>query len=937
MVRGPDARPAAGVEVRCRPERFPELPGDGATHEATGRTDADGRVRLPWPVGVSRVRVSAPGVGYGLTGVVEVTGGGPVRAPLPPLVPFAVLEGAVPADVVGPAPTVTASGGQPHEQVPATVEGGRFRAVVPAGRWEVTAAGNGRKAVLPAPVRAAPGQAVGGLVLRPPPPRPAGDSISPFAEPPGRGQTVVWATGTARDPAGRPVPGATVWGYATYQGGIRMGEIVRSTTTDRDGRYELKGDGGLSFFSVTLVAHRPGRPPAWAWLQTPDDALPAGFVGPPAPPRPPTVDLVLPDAGGRLEVTVERDGKPAAGVAVANEGVWLKDQWALGGDTPERQAVKAVVHPVVRTDESGRAAFDALLPGRYRVVAAVTEEKYVRQAFDWPDSLQHTPYGEAEGVPVAVGQTTARRLVVRPPLAALAIEAARPDSTRVNHRESPITYGRTDGTGGWALRTSVGLHSGSGLQPTAVGLWRVGFQYRDTPVPGWPLSGPPYHTADGVVAVSRLLPYTVDQPGWTREPAVQPAGALPPPRFTARTVEPGSLVVELRDVADRPARGFVMVESPGTVYGRGATDETGTVRFTGLMPYPVVVSGQLVGQPPADLGEYDGPLPDDAALTGRTTVTAVRLTPAPNAEARVVLRERPVGYVRATLRPPAGANTRDFAVYLAEPYPAGAGVHYRPSTGECVAGPFPAGEAQLQVFRHGAGGSETRTVAVTAGAVTRVDLRPDPATPLARDGGGLIGVGGVSHRATGADGLAGTVLLPDGKTPALGARLWYFEPGRPQPMLGGLTDALGRVRGKGLWYASGWPASGAGGGPLAVALLPGSHGAAVVPARPDRPFTAVLPASVAIRGRVTVGGAAPPPLGTVRVLAAYQGKGQPGGLADVRATAEPDGTFELAGLTADGIWSRRRWTTSGWRPAAVEVPGGGRPRSPCRCRLWADG
>lgn len=790
----------------------------------------------------------------------------------------------------------------------------------------MTAAGAGRTAVLPAPIRAAPGQTVDGLVLRPPPPPAGGVPGLPFAQPPGRGQTVTWAAGTVRDPAGRPVAGATVWGYATYHGGIRMYEAVRSTTTDAAGQYDLTGDGGLNLFSAALVAHRPGRPPAWAWVQPPPADPPAGFVGPPALPRPPTVDLVLPAAGGRLEVTIERDGMPAAGVpvTVANEGVWLKDQWAAGGDTPERQAVRAVVHPVARTDAAGRAVFDALLPGRYRVVAGATEEQYLRHVFDSSVSLRDVPRGEAEGVPVAVGRTTARRLVVRPPLPALAIDAVRPDGSRLNTEQTPINRGRPDGAGGWSSSVTAGLRGGSGLECDAVGLWRVGFRYRDTPIRTVPLSGPPYYEAEGLVAVSRLLPGTVDQPHWTREPVAQPAGALPPPRFTARKVEPGSLVVELRDAAGRPARGFVTVDGPGMIYGRGATDAAGTVWFAGLMSYPVVVSGQLVGKPPADLGEYDGPLPDDAALTGRTAVLAEWLTPAPDTETRIVLRERPVGYVRATLRPPASAGTRDYAVYPAEPSPPAVGVHYRPGTGECVAGPFPAGEARLRVVRIGSGGgSETRTVAVTAGAVTRADLRPDPAPPQTRDGGGLFGVGGMFYLAAGVDGLTGVVFLPDGETPAVAARVWLFEPGRPQPAVGGLTDAHGRFRGKGLWHAPGWPDPDAARGPVGVALMPGSYGAVVVPVRPGRPIRAVLPGPAGVHGRVTVGGVVPPSAGTVRVLAAYQGRDRPGGLADVRTTAEPDGTFELTGLTS-GRYLVQAAVDDLWLSpaAAVEVPGG---------------
>jgi hypothetical protein len=332
-----------------------------------------------------------------------------------------------------------------------------------------------------------------------------------------------------------------------------------------------------------------------------------------------------------------------------------------------------------------------------------------------------------------------------------------------------------------------------------------------------------------------------------------------------------------------------------------------------VLTWKYEVRASLAGRPPVDIGEHEAPVPDERRLTGATAVLAEPVASEPNTERRVVLREQPVGYVVGTLRPPAGLAAADFNIYLAGADSRhGARVHYRPSTGEFVAGPFAAGEVRLRVWRWdksgGSVGGEVgiRDVRVEAGKVVRVELTPaaEPPRPLAGRGGMVIGTGGMSVQATGAAGLAGRVLLPGGREPALGAVVTYFEPGRWQPVLGGLTDARGQIRGKGLWYfnnsGSGEPPDDPP-GPVVVALLPGSHGAALVPPpEPGKPLEVVLPPALAVRGRVTVGGATPSKLaGSIRILAAYEGTGQGrlGGVLSVQTTAQEDGSFELAGLT----------------------------------------
>jgi hypothetical protein len=862
---------------------------------------------------------------------VEVRTDRAIRPPLPILVPYGVIEGTVPAEQVGPKTVVEVSEYGRSIVIPPVSVGdeGTFRIEVPNGRWYLRAVEAKRRvAELPGGVAVAPGQTVKGVVLRRPPDEKKNSGGSFSNSRPGQGQVVTWAAGTVRDEADRPVANATVWAFAVYHGGIRMYENVKQTTTDAAGRYEIKGDGGLVMFSASLVAHVPGKPPAWAWIQEPFERVsaPIGTL-PPAP----TVDLVIPARSGRLDVTVVWAGRPVAGAVVGLqlEGVNLKDTWAAGGNTPERTAVEAVVRPIGKTDAAGMARFDALLPGRYRVIAATGDENRVRNMREYVPDYSPEPYGIATGVPIAVDRTTLFRLGIYPQSGATQVRVFQPDGRPLTGGQS-FNYWRVGETSGRSTMQTLEADGGCRLHFDGPGLWRADFKYRDRPTKSYPLSGPPYYMAEGVVAVSALLPTNETDPA----------------RLTALRIEPGSVVVELKDAAGKPAHGYVEIIEGNMPSHMGSTDDTGVVRFDGVSAWTYTVRASIAGRPAADLGDYQSPLPDDSLLQKRTAVLDEPVTPEPDREKRVILREQAVGYVKATVRPTADRATATYTVYVTEAAARhGARAQYRPATGECDAGPFPAGTARLRLWDY-VTNSEVgaRDVAIQAGQVARVELTPQaqPSGRLAGSGPMLLGVGGVSHMATG--GLTGRVLMPGGKEPALGAHVMYFEPGRWEPVLGGLTDARGQIRSKGLWLTGNQPSSEPADdppGPILVAVLPGSHGGMIAPPpQPGKPIEISLPLAITLRGKVTVGGASPAGrVGSIRILAAYEGRGKArlAGVLSVRTTAQDDGSFELAGLTPgkyevqaalDDIWlspavtmeivDRSVYTTA----LAIPAPGG---------------
>ncbi len=285
-----------------------------------------------------------------------------------------------------------------------------------------------------------------------------------------------------------------------------------------------------------------------------------------------------------------------------------------------------------------------------------------------------------------------------------------------------------------------------------------------------------------------------------------------------------------------------------------------------------------------------------------------------------------------TLKPPPGRVTKDFNIYLAEAVERrGAGVHYRASTGEFVAGPFAPGGVRLGVMcSQKAGGYVNvecafRDVKVEPGKVTRVELAPPAELPRRPNS------------------LEGRVFLPGGKDPALVAVVTHFARPGEHGVPGGMTDASGQIRSRVRWQSRYAHSSEPSENPpesVVVALLPGSHGAAII-REPDlrRPLEIVLPPPLTLRGRVTVAGAVPSNQpGQIHVLAAYEGRDRErlAHMLSVQTTAPGDGSFELAGLTP-GQYTIQAAVDDIWLSPSVAVDVTERPLDPVTLTIPAPG
>lgn len=940
-VVAPDGRPAAGAVVHVAELDQQHFPDDPAPPPATVTADPAGVARLTWPAGATRLRVAADGVGYGDTGLMEVVAGRTVDAPLPPLAAFAVVDGTVPPDLVEPGTTVHLGGSydEPPADLPVDAAG-HFHGTVRAGRLFASAVRNGKRiAEADRPVDAVWGR-TSTLTLRgltPEQARQRNDPQTTGRELPAE-QTITWAAGTVRDAAGRPVAGATVYAAAIFYGGIRMYQAAESATTDADGRYAVRGKGGLNLFSATLVVVAPGHPPAFDAVTLPGPGwapVPAGatrpttrFETPPAPVR----DFTLADHGGGLDVVATVDGRPAAGAVV---GLWrsggqLRSQWAAPTGGPTEQAVEAIAYPQATAGPDGVAHFAALVPGTYEVVATVAGNRQTvtqLQANIWP-AADPKPSAVAEAVAVRDGVTTRQTMALHPQANAASLKLLRTDGMPMADATA-FTFGPVTGRYGTSTSIPVDTDGVGRYTFNGPGLVRVSAQYHHGPSRSFPLT-PPFFAADAVVAASPLLA--------VREP----------PAVTAVWQEPAVVEVDVRDATGRPTPATVTVGSGvGTPFEVASTGPTGHVTLAGVRQRADFrVAGRPAGDSLPDLGNDGygpgGPLPDDAALRGHTFVPAEPLDAPPLAHVRVTLSAVPAGYVRGRLTPPPGHVAKEYTLYLRPADDRGATVYLRPATGDYVAGPFPPGEAHVLAGKFGGGPLLDRAVTVPAGDVVRADLTPPPPPAEAPDGGLLIGVGGAERSpADTADVWAGrTVVLADAVTPAYGAEVLLVEPGRAEPSAAASADAAGRLHGRNGWRSAMAQPADPGGSPtepVVVAWLPGAVGGAVV--APAGATRIVLPPAVSAAGTVTVGGRPPAGLhGRLRVLAEYQGRGKLAAYLSVRATPQDDGTFALPGLTpgtyrvqaaVDGIWLSETTTVTVAAapvgPLTLDIPSPGGP------------
>jgi protocatechuate 3,4-dioxygenase beta subunit len=762
----------------------------------------------------------------------------------------------------------------------------------------------------------------------PSPSSPSGKTTTPDNNPANKPRTIghpinfdtpiIWAQGRVTDEKGDPIENAKVYALGTFYGGIRMQEVASTATTDKSGHYQLKGASGLSNFSATLVAAAPGHPPAWAWPAFPQISW---FSSNPSIPEPVTQDMVLPSKSARMTVTVLQEGHPVPGavVAVYLQGANLRDIWARGFGGELREEIENVAHPAAVADANGVVAFENLLPGRYTIYARGQGKiAEVRELVSFPGAERGKPSATSTGIPVQIGEETRQTLSLyeRPNTASFTIlnRDGEPQQGNV-----PIQFGSADTM---QAISSVTLNNEGQGQWNMLqgGLSEIRFIHkRDSSTGGWRSPDDflePYDSATALLATSPSLP------------------APTSPILRMRRVEGPAVDVVVQDSQGKPVRATVSIlkgSYPNQVaVGTGSTDANGEIMISGLESetrYAAHVTGTALAaiNQQLDWDYWDGrPLPTDELHT-REVFIDEPFVASRESRKRIVIHPTPVGYVFGAVHSTDGLTDRLGASVDWQPRGWTPKLLLSPTTGDFIAGPLPPGQSVLHF----------RTFASQTAFVVPVDV--DPAKELqdrldididkyaaeAQQTNGItgtpnayMGMGGISTQTTGAQHLTGQVFLPDGKTPALGAEVLYFQPGSISPPILAITDAMGALHARGLWQSQAAPAvdSAPLKSPLVVALLPGEYGATIYagPIRRGNPVRLVLPSAVSMAGAVTVGGKdLSQRSGVVHVVAEYQDKGSLNAALSIETTADAEGNFVLAGLTPgnylvqaslDNIW-----------------------------------
>lgn len=946
-VLAPDGKALADAELRILPrnvfyrENFLVAPPGIEV-----RCDARGRVRFSWPPGLAELLVLAKHAGYGATGTFEVSEGEVARPHLPPLVPYGIVEGAVPKAVLKPGAWVEGiinSEDLNHDNPPRENEavcdaGGHFILDnLRRGSVRLTALANGHPLGWQASADVAPGQRV---VLEQPQKAAGMPELpsSPLPPPvPCGGPPVVWAAGTVRDESGRPVEGASVLLIdpsvglsfsstrpmehharillASYAGGERPeSKSVPSAKSDKLGRWMIRGSAAFDWGADSvLIAYKSGYPVSTGVpIRRPGESKEiAGGVNSSG-----NYDLVLPSPSqtGCLELHVAGLGVSAAGEqmpVVAHEAPWYAayvGEWGNKGAVP-REFVNAL-RPDGNVDDDGVARFRGLLPGRYQFVIYGTDI-----------------YAVCDGVAIRPNET--RRFTVT----SMRVQLSFPPRPVQQIPEDCLQVRRPDGqpfrrgdvtvlaNGGgnpyfpewpflsndegftWLLHldehgTAEGIRSGRGMTR---GFWPAMMGYHGQAMTTEQnRSGDSRARCDVGIAPHYVAPcYVVGS---------ELLQAKPPTVVTARRHEPGSLVAKLENADGTPRRGYVFASDYGQEWV-GSTDERGEVRFEGLQRFDygyrveALVPGGMLA--PCPHSADSGAVPADNELLGRLAVLPRPATVAEDTTTRVVVRPEPVGYLRGVLRPPRGHSPEDYQVEVHDR--AGwSSTNHDGKTGEFWYGPLPEGKTDVRVSGPAICSENTLEVEIRSNRVAHIELTL-PREPRESS-------------------LHGIVFMADGKTPAFNARLIFWDRNGCRagaeyttPEAAAMTDALGRIVGS-AWFSewSGGEIQEHSGASRLVTWLPGITGAvATLIAKKDldRPLKIVLPPPLAIAGKVTVGGKpASSYRSQIHLLAAYEGEGALRQFSNRRVSAEADGSFELPALTPgayciqaalDDIWLSR--------------------------------
>lgn len=910
LVRGPDGKPVREREV--------QVVSVGLTYDYTGaaidvaRTDTSGRLRLRCFPGSLRFQVFVPGLGFGSTGTFDAAAGQSAAPLMPSLAPFARLSGTVDPALAAPGAVVHLDSqfadGNVWYDPRAVVDGGghwTMADVLPGSNRLILTGERGESE--PVSVTALPGGLISGITIRPKKPSLATDISA---------NTILRATlsvrGRVTEDGGQPAVGADVYAVCSPSAGMggRSSQKVFAGKTDAAGLYIIPGlptGDGQSGTSVHLVARQPGFSLAVADGQSKEGQI-SGQWGDIEK------DLVLPVMHAGLTVRVLRDGNPCPSVPVALNapgGNFVIPAMFRESDRGEAaQTLRKMLAPSGQTGPDGVVRFIDLTPGLWDVTAN-------RAPYFYSPGTTVPPFNTSKGVVVQAGKAQSYTLSLLPTPSPVAFRILSPAGVPPLVGRDVVTLKTAqDPNYGNLSLTPDGAGNGLG-QFVLPGLFQVTARFGDKPLNINALAGP-YYEGSSLVAVSAATDSSLSIP------------------ISTQRVGPASIRVRLVDAQGKPLRGTVTVGDPfnSTLYA-ASVGISGVVVFPNvpLNPYPYTVSAHIAGR--ADrvlLTQQNGSLPSDAALiagTGQPMPQAVRVQG--GEAASVTFGPVPPGYVRLRLTGPfasakvysvEGRQTDDEAFTEA---------HFDPALGEYLLGPLPAGRRTFHLSCYVPAPVETNLdageVTVKAGQVVSATLSAQSTA---------------AQEALYSAPLVGTVYLADGRTPAWGARAALFLPDQLVPLRMARTDTQGRLVLKDYWGDSARSRVAPPGNPtepVVAAWLPGQSGAVIVPFHPGQDLRLVLPASMTLLGRVTVGGQSVLSLPSqFRIRAAYQGKGRLNDALSVEATAQADGTFTLGGLTAgtyqvqaarDDIWlsHTQTLTVTGdpLLPLALDIPPPGLP------------
>ena len=674
--------------------------------------------------------------------------------------------------------------------------------------------------------------------------------------------------------------------YAVCSNFETRGQKVLVAKTDAMGAYripDLPVGSGQTGPYVYLVAHQPGFGLAVADGQSEKGQASGNWMDV-------QKDLVLPDTHARLMVRVLQDGKPTPNIRVilAAQGEnWVVPAIYRESDRGEAaQALRALLTPSAQTGPDGAARFADLTPGLWDVTANRTASPVPLIGEPAPPP----PFNVSTGVIMQAGEDASYTVSLIPPPSNVVFHFVGPNGLPLPAVPEVVSLTTAlDSNYGSIALTPDGAGNGLG-KFYAPGLFQITARVGDRPLDINALIGP-YFEGTALVAVS---------------PAT---AARSPISIPTHRIGPASIRIRLQDAQGKPLHGAVTIGDTFARYAASA-DANGVVVFPNvpLNFFKYTVTAHITGRPErVPLGQPGSPLPSDAALVAGTGQPLPQPVVVRGGEVTsVTLGAQLPGYVRLRLTGPLASEKGYYVEGRLPTDDAFVPTQFDPATDEYLIGPLPAGRRTFHLFRYVGEPVGTNLNAgeigltVKAGQVVHATLTAQSTA---------------AQELLSSSPLTGTVYLPDGQTPAWGARAALFLPDWSVPLRMARADTQGRLTVKDFWRSS--PRSletppGAPTGPVLAAWLPGANGAVIVPFQPGRDERLVLPAPVSLHGRVTVGSQSVRGLpSSFRARAAYQGKGRLNEALSVEATAQADGTFELAGLTPgtyrvqaarDGIW-----------------------------------